>query len=493
MVLLTITVVLLTTAGAAVGGDGYSTHYKDTDNISDDLDSRWNSSENDTGPSNDSTNASTDTETDTGNRGTGSGTTVSDGVDTLNPITGVPSPVDAIAAIWEWASEEFHEAMLYFVDSVFNNMLGTPTIENDGIHGITGTPVDDGSVSGGIYSDLHESVYLPFIIPLVGGVVTLMALLVLIGPAISAFTKRRMFATLGSATLAIFLVVASWEYAALLHVFSDEVTQFFLPEGDEIADSERAMISGPLAVVVGLYFQGWIAGIALLTIHTVRHMLLYIVPIMLPILILLAYWGGNQRVKQVGSVFIWQYYALLVWNWPTALLLRVAYELNWTFHDIEVINLGMTMAVFFIALVVPLAISGSFTLVGISMQGAAVATATSAVSSARTATPAVTSGGYPRTRSAVGRLKRGGTYAGISTTDRAKAVYERSRWRSSSTPAAHPRSSKPKNWNPNNKIGDGPTISSSKSHRRRSRSVSPTQRRRAVRSRVRQNRGNKPL
>ncbi|WP_114578617.1 hypothetical protein [Saliphagus sp. LR7] len=375
-----------------------------------------------------------------GGDGSGGGGLLDRAGSAIGSANPVPSPAEAAEDVWEWISTQLQEMMTTLVDTVFNELLGTPTIENDGAMGIMGSPVDpttaeeidaNDDTNGGFatqnYTNLYHSVYLVYVIPLVGGVLGVMALTVLVGPSLSAFTQRRMFTTVGTAALAVFLVVASWEFAALMHAFSDGVTQHFLPTGGEVLDFNRTIYSGPLAVTIGLLASGGTTGIALLALHAVRHMLLYVAPIALPALILLAYWGGHQRVKQVGSFFIWQWYALLVWNWPTAVLLRVAYELNWMFHSSDLINIGMTMAIFLIAVAIPLAVSGSFTLIGLSMRGAAASAAGGAFASirnrSRSAAPEPT--GESRTRRAGRRLRSGASWAGAGAANRASGAYGR--------------------------------------------------------------------
>lgn len=380
-------------------------------------------------------NESGNNESGGGGGGGGLADRIVGGIGAANPV---PSTEDAMESAWEWMQEKFRGAMTTAVNDVFNELLGTPTPENDGVMGIAGTPVDqetaaeideqqeDNGSSTQVYTDLYSSVYLGYVMPLVGGFVTIMALLVLVGPALSAFTQRRMYATIGSAAVAVFLIVGSWEFATLLHVFSDEVTQFLLPDAEEVMSSSRTAYSGPIALAVGLYLTGGMTGIALLGLHGVRHMLLYLAPVVLPALILLAYWGGHRRVKQVGSFFIWQYYGLLVWNWPTAVLLRVAYELNWTFHNVGLVNVVMTMAVFFIAVILPLLVSTSFGLIGMSVRGVVAGTAGGAVSRFRSGTRSGQAAENPsRTRRVGQRLKSGAAKAGLSARNRAAGAYSR--------------------------------------------------------------------
>ncbi|WP_157972372.1 hypothetical protein [Saliphagus sp. LR7] len=369
-------------------------------------------------------------------------------LDGITPSNPVPSIQETLENAWEWIANQFQTTMVELIDDVVNQLLGTPTIENDGAWGILGTPVDAetaaevdqaeneqngaGGFSAQIYTNLYNSVYLEFVIPLIGAVVGLMALTVLVGPALSAFTQRRMVSVIGSAALAVFLIVASWEFAALMHAFSDGVTQHFLPTGEEVMTEDRAAAGGPLAAMLGLSIISGSTSIALLAMHAVRHILLFLYPIVLPALFLLAYWGGHRRVKQTGSFFIWQWYGLLVWNWPTAVLLRAAYELEWTFHSSGLVNFAMTMGIFLIAVGLPIAISGSFGLIGMSMRGVMASTASSAFANTQNRSGHATAAEPSRdsrTRHAERRLKSGGANPGISAKSRAAGAYARVRSR----------------------------------------------------------------
>jgi hypothetical protein len=314
-------------------------------------------------------------------------------------VPDVPTPAEATEQIWSYMAVQFHAGFVQLVDEVFNNLLGTPKIHNDGPMGIFGAPttIDSGAetadrtdadeydaFASALYADLYDSVYLPFVMPLVFSIMGLAAIGVLVGPALSAITHHRMLSILGSAVFAVILVVASWEFAALIHALSDSATQFFLPDSEELLgeeafdDADETAAAGPIATAVGFSILGISKGLILAIIHGLRHSALYVFPLVLPLLLLLAYFGVWQKVKLVGSVLIWQYYALLVMNIPTALLLRIAYEAEWQFIAGEAAffaNLAATMGVFFIAIIIPLFISGSFLLIGLSMRGATMGTA----------------------------------------------------------------------------------------------------------------------
>ncbi|ELY53417.1 hypothetical protein C491_21041, partial [Natronococcus amylolyticus DSM 10524] len=279
-------------------------------------------------------------------------------------------PADAAEQVWERLTEMFASAMTMFVDEVFNQALGTPTINNDGAFGILGTPeaIEEGeqtpanteasqydAFASQNYVTVYEEVYLGLIMPMAMSIMFLLALLMLVAPAITAITRRKVGSILASGVFVVMMIVAVWEFATLMHALSDAAAQLFLPDGEEVLDSEVTTYSGGVASALILYFKGWVGGAALGLIHATRHVLLFVYPAVLPIFFILAYWGGHQRVKQVGSFFIWQWYGLLVMNIPTAVLLSFANAVGWQLFPYETLNFLATLGIFALAVMIPFA------------------------------------------------------------------------------------------------------------------------------------------
>ncbi|ELY55584.1 hypothetical protein C491_15457 [Natronococcus amylolyticus DSM 10524] len=357
-------------------------------------------------------------------------------------VSNTLNPADAAEEVWERLTEMFAGAMSFFVEEVFNEALGTPTINNDGAFGILGTPeaLEEGEQTpshkeAGLYDAMatenyvtvYEEVYLGLVMPMAMSVMFLLALLMLIAPAITAITRRKVGSILASGVFVVMMIVAVWEFATLMHALSDAAAQLFLPDGEDVLDSEVTTYSGGVATALILYFKGWVGGAALGLIHATRHVLLFVYPAVLPIFFILAYWGGHRRVKQVGSFFIWQWYGLLVMNIPTAILLAFANAVGWQLFPWELLNFLATLGIFALAVLIPFTVSGSFFLIGLSMRGAAVGTASSVVSRyAPSPRPASVFGGE-RTRSATERLKRGGERAGAAAANRSKEAAQRAK------------------------------------------------------------------
>ena len=409
-------------------------------------------------------------------------------------VSNTLNPADAAEEVWERLTEMFAGAMSFFVEEVFNEALGTPTINNDGAFGILGTPeaLEEGEQTpshkeAGLYEAMatenyvtvYEEVYLGLVMPMAMSVMFLLALLMLVAPAITAITRRKVGSILASGVFVVMMIVAVWEFATLMHALSDAAAQLFLPDGEDVLDSEVTTYSGGVATALILYFKGWVGGAALGLIHATRHVLLFVYPAVLPIFFILAYWGGHRRVKQVGSFFIWQWYGLLVMNIPTAILLAFANAVGWQLFPWELLNFLATLGIFALAVLIPFTVSGSFFLIGLSMRGAAVGTASSVVSKyAPSPRPASVFGGE-RTRSAKERLKRGGERAGAAAANRSKAAAQRAK---SSVNSRRPIRTDGGQSSASSS-GSSPRSSPSASSTTQGAGVTPDQRRKAVKQR----------
>ncbi|KYH23871.1 hypothetical protein HAPAU_39500 [Halalkalicoccus paucihalophilus] len=318
------------------------------------------------------------------------------------------SPEENAKDLAEWLRDQLRGATVYIVDEVINDMLGTPTPENDGWHGILGQPVGD------TYSDLYEEVYLQMILPpafqfMIIGFIFFTLFVVPFSP----MTGQRVWSVLLAMFGAGALVMLSWNVASLLHHVSDAVTMWFLPQGEEIlasgdpnnpfSEENIKLNAGPLAVGLGVYLASWNVGLMLALIHGIRHAVLFLMPTILPIILVGMYFGPRTS-KAAFSVLFWQYIGLLVMNWPTALLLSIGYHVGFDFGmgaAGSLANMAVTIGVIILAVVLPLTIQTSFlggSLVAIITKGSVLS---AGMNTARRVLPS---------RGDTSRLKRGGGY-----------------------------------------------------------------------------------
>lgn len=319
------------------------------------------------------------------------------------------SPEDNAEALAEWSIERMYVGVELLIDSVFNNMLGTPTPENDGWQGIFGQPV------GETYSDLYEEVYMQMILPPVFQFMILgfIGFTLFVVP-FSPLTGQRVWSVLLGMFGAAALVLFAWNVASLLHHVSDAVTMWFLPQGEDFLDgsgitdaAELELASGPLAVLLGAYFASWNIGIGLLFIHGARQAILFFMPTVLPIILVGMYFGPKAS-KAAFSVLFWQYIGLLVMNWPTALLLSTAYHVGFDFGmgpAGSLTNFAATVGLFAFAVGIPLFVQTSFlggSLAAVVMKGSVLSASAGA---ARKYVPTGAVGGAAKSAA-----KRGGGY-----------------------------------------------------------------------------------
>lgn len=286
------------------------------------------------------------------------------------------SPEDNAEALAEWFIGLMYRATEALIDDVFNNMLGTPTPENDGWQGILGQPV------GETYSELYEEVYMQMILPPVFQFMILAFIgFTLFVVPFSPLTGQRVWSVLLGMFGAAALVLFAWNFASLLHHVSDAVTMWFLPQSEDFLsesglteEAELELASGPLAVLLGAYFASWNVGLGLLMIHGARQAILFFMPTVLPIILVGMYFGPKAS-KAAFSVLFWQYVGLLVMNWPTALLLSTAYHVGFDFGlgpAGSLANFAATVGLFAFAVGIPLFVQTSFlggSLVAIVMKG----------------------------------------------------------------------------------------------------------------------------
>ncbi|MFC6906994.1 hypothetical protein [Halalkalicoccus tibetensis] len=319
------------------------------------------------------------------------------------------SPEDNAEALAEWSIERMYVGVELLIDNVFNNMLGTPTPENDGWQGIFGQPV------GETYSDLYEEVYMQMILPPVFQFMILgfIGFTLFVVP-FSPLTGQRVWSVLLGMFGAAALVLFAWNVASLLHHVSDAVTMWFLPQGEDFLNgsgvtgtAELELASGPLAVLLGAYFASWNIGIGLLFIHGARQAILFFMPTVLPIILVGMYFGPKAS-KAAFSVLFWQYIGLLVMNWPTALLLSTAYHVGFDFGmgpAGSLTNFAATIGLFAFAVGIPLFVQTSFlggSLAAVVMKGSVLSASAGA---ARKYVPTGAVGGAAKSAA-----KRGGGY-----------------------------------------------------------------------------------
>lgn len=262
----------------------------------------------------------------------------------------------------EWLDEWLTSGFVWFIDEVVNNLLGTPYPENDGWMGILGTPVDE--QYGELYDFSMEMVMLPVLSLVVIAFIFYTLFVVPTTPLLGRRVTPALLAVFG----AVILVIFGWNFATLNQFAADAATQWFLPsdeelleieeddEGADFSDDNHELRSGPTAALLGIKIFGWNIGAALLAFHSARHMILILIPALMPILLAGMFYGPRAS-KAVFSVAFWQYMALTYSNIPTVLFLSMAFHIDFAFGFAgeygELSNVAMTMFLFALGIFFP--------------------------------------------------------------------------------------------------------------------------------------------
>lgn len=291
----------------------------------------------------------------------------------------MPTPSEWGEGTLEWITDMLAAGYVFIIDDVVNELLGTPRPVNNGTDGMFGTPVEDPDVpSSHIYAQLFDEFLMPDLAPIIGGILVLGGILAALGPVMNVISRGISREIYTGLMITVMAVVAYWDFITLLHTTSHLGTQFLLPDSTEIAEDAMNVAAGPLGAVFGMVLFGWSKGVLLLLMQAARWGLLVVYPFAFLFLVIGAYAIPINAVKMVSSFFIWQYYGLLVMNWPTAFLLRIALRVDFDQMFPEsavgeaaagVLSLAVTMGFWIAAFAIPFLVMGSFGLASILGRG----------------------------------------------------------------------------------------------------------------------------
>lgn len=303
-------------------------------------------------------------------------------------------PGDNAEELAEWLDDWLTSGFVWFIDDVFNNLLGTPYPENDGWAGIMGTPVNEQYQQN--YDFMIEFVLIPAITVMTIAFMVYSLFIIPVAP----LTGHRIFPALLAMFAGAVIVVFGWNFATMNQMMADAATQWFLPSGEELIDIEEdddgqadfsgdnhELRSGPTAAVLGLKIFGWNLGVVLIMFHSARHLILIFMPAVMPVLLTLMYFGP-KFTKASFSLAFWQYMALTYSNIPTAFFFAMAFNVDFAFGFAgeygELANVAMTMFLFTLGLFFPafihtVALAGSMS--ALIMKGSVASAGTSAIRS----------------------------------------------------------------------------------------------------------------
>ncbi len=214
------------------------------------------------------------------------------------------------------------------------------------------------------FTTLHKEVYGEYIFPAI--VLFLGMFVMMSAAAMSAstmFSRGRITRWLGRLGMAVIVVGLAYDFTNLMQHFANSVAWAFAPKPKELTSSLGGVLklsAGPAIGILALYLTSTTEALILALVYGFRQLVLLFAPIMMPIILLTAYAAPHRRLRMLGSMLFWQWFGLVWVSLPVAVLLRVAYELEWSFGIGGIVGFFLTLAIFAIALGLPFVISYGF-------------------------------------------------------------------------------------------------------------------------------------
>ena len=310
-------------------------------------------------------------ENSTGNNssggGEGSGDNGSGGV--VDDVTGaaegvwnratpdVPSTQEIANDTAGWAKKNTLNATQWALNKSMGLVIGTTHPENSGPNGIFGTPTNEP------YENLYDAVYGPFsfqysvliLLLLLFAMITVMPY-----AGLASGGSYRVTQTTARILGALLLIMFWWPIGSMLTQMFDALAMSIAPSAEELTSSMKGMFklsAGPILAALAFYFVGFAEVLSLGFIYAFRQAALIVFQFAMPLLLVFAYTGPHRRVRSIASTISWQYFSLLVMAVPTAFLMRVGFEAEWSFGVGIIGNLVVSMALLGLALAVPVVFS----------------------------------------------------------------------------------------------------------------------------------------
>lgn len=264
------------------------------------------------------------------------------------------NPTEWVVDIADWSKQQVAEALRWTIQSSMSLWIGTPYAHI----GSNGVPSNEP------FTMIHTEVYGDYVFPFT--VLFLGLFIVMSAVAMSAstmFSRGRITRWLGRMGMAIIVVGLAYDLTNLMQHLSHAIAWAFAPSPTELTNSMKGVFklgAGPVVGVIGLYVAAWTEALLLALVYGFRQLVLLLAPVMMPIILLTAYAAPHRRLRMLGSLLFWQWFGLVWVSLPVAILLRIAYELEWSFGVGGLIGFFLTLAIFTIALVLPFVFSYGF-------------------------------------------------------------------------------------------------------------------------------------
>lgn len=263
-------------------------------------------------------------------------------------------PKEWAADTADWLMKQAGNAFRWSLRASMSLWIGTPY----GHQGPQGIPTNDPFTT--IHKELYGNYVFPAIVLFLGMFVMMSAAAM---SASTIFSGGRITRWLGRMGMAILVVGLAYDFTNLMQHLANSVAWAFAPKPQELTNSMGGILklgAGPTVGIVGLYIFGWSEALILSLVYGFRQAVLLFAPVMMPIILLIAYAAPHSKIRMAGSALFWQWFGLVWVPIPIAILLRGAYVLNWDFGVGGIIGFVMTLAIFGIALGLPFVVSYGF-------------------------------------------------------------------------------------------------------------------------------------
>lgn len=267
----------------------------------------------------------------------------------------IPGPEDFFF-FWLDMLIEFSIAVYVELLKLLRRLLGTPYPKNSGWMGVFGEPT-------GPFRPLYQDVLLAYVFPILATLIvfTLVAYFISIVLG-SIFGRYKAGQYLFTFIVGVLIVSFSWTAVTYLQKVTHVVTMGLLPTAGELtsgAAQTLVTLGGQVAILGSMALLGASQSLLLVAIYGARQAILFYAPFIFPILVYMAFLGPHDYIKAIGSLAIWQYFAVLAYPLPTAIGLRMAYEMNWAFSHNGLENAILTIGLVATMVVWPIFSSAS--------------------------------------------------------------------------------------------------------------------------------------
>lgn len=265
----------------------------------------------------------------------------------------IPSTEEIANDTANWTENHLLNATAGILDTANSFVVGTMHPENNGPNGIFGTPTNEP------FESLYESVYgsYSFQYAVLILVILLFAMVIIMPYAgLASGGSYRAVQMCARILAALVFIMFWWPIGTALAQFFDAIAMGIAPSGQELTNSMQGLFKlsiGPILASIAIYAVGLAEILSLMFVYAFRQAAIIVFQFVMPLLLVFAYAGPHRRIRSMASTITWQYFALLTMSIPTAFLMRLGFEAEWSFGLGALANALVSMMLLAIALATP--------------------------------------------------------------------------------------------------------------------------------------------